>query len=163
MPGWKSLNFFLLGERVEENCGRCPRTCALLESLPRFDRLHVMFSALSPGAHIGRHCGPMNGMLRAHLPLIVPEGCGLRVGDEVRSWEEGKVLVFDDSFEHEVWNLGDSVRVVLFMSFWHQCFAPEELPVLEELRQVLSSEILLHGEWKLRQQPPATVEHQLTR
>jgi aspartyl/asparaginyl beta-hydroxylase (cupin superfamily) len=151
-PGWNTFNLFLLGERVEENCKRCPRTSAMVEGLPRVDRLHVMFSALNAGAQIGRHFGPMNGLLRVHLPLIVPEGCGLRVGDDIRSWEEGRVLVFDDSFEHEVWNYSDGVRVVLFMSVWHPCFAPDELPALERLRAVLSSEILLHGEWKLRQQ-----------
>jgi aspartyl/asparaginyl beta-hydroxylase (cupin superfamily) len=155
-PGWNTFNLFLLGERVEENCARCPRTAALVESLPGVDRLHVMFSALNAGAQIGRHFGPMNGLLRVHLPLVVPDGCGLRVGDEIRTWDEGRVLVFDDSFEHEVWNYGTGVRVVLFMSVWHPCFSSDELPVLEHLRAVLSSEILLHGEWKLRQQHTAS-------
>jgi aspartyl/asparaginyl beta-hydroxylase (cupin superfamily) len=152
VPGWGTFNLFLLGERVEENCARCPRTAALVDTLPRVDRLHIMFSALNAGAHIGRHFGPMNGMLRVHLPLIVTEGCGLRVGDETRGWEEGRAILFDDSFEHEVWNYGGGVRVVLFLSVWHPCLAEDELRALERLRAVLSSEILLHGEWKLRQQ-----------
>jgi aspartyl/asparaginyl beta-hydroxylase (cupin superfamily) len=162
IPGWNTYNLFLLGEQSSDNCARCPQTTAIVDALPRVDRLHIMFSALNPGAQIGRHFGPMNGLLRVHLPLIVPDGCGIRVGDEVRNWEEGRALVFDDSFEHEVWNYGRGVRVVLFMSVWHPCFAPEELPVLERLRAVISSEILLHGEWKMRQEQAAASSLRLT-
>ena len=45
-----------------------------------------------------------------------------------------KVLVFDDSYVHEVWNHSPHVRIVLFMNFWHPCFAAEEIPVLERFR-----------------------------
>ena len=37
----------------------------------------------------------------------------MRVGGEVRHWEVGQVVVFDDSYEHEVWNETDEVRIVL--------------------------------------------------
>lgn len=56
------------------------------------------------------------------------------MGSEQRTWEDGKVLVFDDSFEHEVWNHSDQVRIVLFMNFWHPCFSAEEIAVLERFR-----------------------------
>jgi len=39
------------------------------------------------------------------------------VRDEVRHWEEGRSLVFDDVFEHEAWNDTDGTRVVLFVDF----------------------------------------------
>lgn len=61
-------------------------------------------------------------------------------------------MIFDDSFEHEVWNDSDELRIVLFLNFWHPCFAREEVLAIERLRRVLSSEILVHGEWKLFQQ-----------
>ena len=62
----------------------------------------------------------MNLRLRIHLPIIVPEGdCALRVGSQVRQWEEGKALVLDDSYEHEVWNKSDGVRVLLLLDVWH--------------------------------------------
>jgi aspartyl/asparaginyl beta-hydroxylase (cupin superfamily) len=74
----------------------------------------------------------MNLRLRIHLPLIVPKDvkpdaysvnpvtkCGLRVGDQIRSWEEGKVIVLDDSYEHEVWNETNDVRVLLLVDVWH--------------------------------------------
>ena len=93
-----------------------------------------MFSALNPHARIPPHVGPMNGILRAHLGLVVPQGCYIRVGPDERSWEEGKVMVFDDSFEHEVFNHSDSVRIVLFMNFWHPCFSEQEIKALERFR-----------------------------
>src|SRR5581483_9460803 len=132
--GWNTFNFFFYGKKFEENCEKCPHTTAVLESLPRFERDHIMFSALNPHTRIPPHTGPMNGILRAHLGLVVPQGCYIRVGPDERTWEEGKVLVFDDSFEHEVFNHSDSVRIVLFMNFWHPCFSEQEITVLERFR-----------------------------
>jgi aspartyl/asparaginyl beta-hydroxylase (cupin superfamily) len=134
LAGWNTFNLYFYGKKFEENCARVPRTTAILESLPRFERDHIMFSALNPHSRIPPHVGPMNGIIRAHLPLIVPEGCYIRVGSDERTWHEGKLLVFDDSFEHEVFNHGDGVRIVLFMNFWHPCFRAEEIPVLERFR-----------------------------
>ncbi|HVO09732.1 MAG TPA: aspartyl/asparaginyl beta-hydroxylase domain-containing protein [Vicinamibacteria bacterium] len=135
LDGWNTFNLYFYGRRFEENCARCPRTTALLESLPRFERDHIMFSALNPHAHIPPHTGPMNGIIRAHLALVAPPGCYIRVGPEERTWQEGELLVFDDSFEHEVWNHSDHTRIVLFLNFWHPCFAPEEIPALERFRR----------------------------
>jgi aspartyl/asparaginyl beta-hydroxylase (cupin superfamily) len=134
LAGWNTFNFFFYGKKFEENCARCPETTRVLESLPRFERDHVMFSALNPRSHIPPHTGPMNGIIRGHLALIAAPGSFIRVGDQQRTWEEGKVLVFDDSFEHEVWNHSDCVRIVLFMNFWHPCFLPAEIAVLERFR-----------------------------
>ena len=134
IAGWNTFNFFFYGKKFEENCARCPRTTAILESLPRFERDHIMFSSLNPHSRISPHVGPMNGIVRAHLPLIVPPGCYIRVGSEERTWQEGKILAFDDSFEHEVFNHSDHVRIVLFLNFWHPCFQEREIPVLERFR-----------------------------
>lgn len=50
---------------------------------------------------------------------LVPENCGaLRVGNEERPWVEGKMLIFDDSMEHEAWNTSDEERVVLLFEIW---------------------------------------------
>ena len=134
LQGWNTFNFFFYGKKFEENCERCPETTRILESLPRFERDHIMFSSLNPHARIPPHTGPMNGILRGHLGLVVPQGCYIRVGPEERTWEEGKMLVFDDSFVHEVWNHSDFVRIVLFMNFWHPCFSDQEIRVLERFR-----------------------------
>ena len=39
--------------------------------------------------------------LSTHNGPQVPTGCRLRVGREWRTWQLGKCLVFDDSYEHE--------------------------------------------------------------
>lgn len=148
LAGWNTFNFFFYGKKYQENCARCPKTTAILESLPRFEKDHIMFSALNPHARIPPHVGPMNGILRAHLGLVVPQGCYIRVGAAERTWEEGKVMVFDDSFEHEVFNHSDQVRIVLFMNFWHPVFSDQEIKALERFRRAyeLSPVSKLHAD-----------------
>jgi beta-hydroxylase len=113
---WKT--FFLYGYGFEAKLGveMCPRTAELMREIPGMTT--AMFSILSPRKHILDHRGPYKGVLRYHLGLIVPEQatqCRIRVGDDIRHWEEGKSLIFDDTFNHEVWNDTDDTRVVLFV------------------------------------------------
>jgi ornithine lipid ester-linked acyl 2-hydroxylase len=113
---WKT--FFLYGYGFEAKLGveMCPRTAALMREIPGMTT--AMFSILSPRKHILDHRGPYKGILRYHLGLIVPrdaEACRIRVGGEVRHWEAGGSMVFDDTFNHEVWNDTDETRVVLFV------------------------------------------------
>ena len=113
---WKTFFLYGFGFRSDANCRRCPETARLVARVPGMQT--AMFSILSPGKHIPDHCGPYKGVVRYHLALQVPEPrarCRIRVGDEIRHWEEGKSLIFDDTFEHEVWNDTDGVRVVLFL------------------------------------------------
>ena len=124
-PAWSSLYLWREGAAVEDNARRCPATMACLEGvpLPHFSKLNpsapsVMFSLLGAGARIPPHTGATNARLICHLPLIVPNGCGFRVGNEVREWEVGKLLIFDDTIEHEVWNESDEDRVVLIFDVW---------------------------------------------
>ena len=77
-----------------------------------------MFSLLRPRARIAPHTGVQNTRLVCHLPLIVPPGCGFRVGNEIRQWEEGKLLIFDDTIEHEAWNDSGEDRMVLIFDIW---------------------------------------------
>jgi aspartate beta-hydroxylase len=74
---------------------------------------------MSPNTHILPHCGPTNCRLRVHLGLIIPNGTRIRVANEQKQWENGKLLIFDDSFEHEVWHEGTEYRLVLILDFWH--------------------------------------------
>ena len=113
---WKT--FFLYGYGFTAKLGveMCPRTAALMREIPGMTT--AMFSILSPRKHILDHRGPYKGVLRYHLGLIVPrdaEACRIRVGEDVRHWEEGHSLIFDDTFNHEVWNDTDETRVVLFV------------------------------------------------
>jgi beta-hydroxylase len=113
---WKTFFFFAYGLEAPGNCARCPGTIELLKKVPGAKT--AFFSILSPHMHIPAHCGPYKGVIRYHLGLIVPKPesqCRIRVGETIAHWEEGKGLLFDDTFEHEVWNDTDGIRVVLFM------------------------------------------------
>lgn len=113
---WKTFFFFAYGLEAPGNCARCPQTIELLKQVPGAKT--AFFSILSPRAHIPAHKGPYKGVVRYHLGLVVPEPaaqCRIRVDDEIAHWQEGKSMFFDDTFEHEVWNDTDGIRVVLFM------------------------------------------------
>ena len=123
---WKT--FFLYGYGFEAKLGveMCPRTAALMREIPGMTT--AMISILSPRKHILDHRGPYKGVLRYHLGLIVPEdaeACRIRVGEDVRHWEEGRSMVFDDTFNHEVWNDTDETRVVLFVDVLRPLPFPE--------------------------------------
>jgi ornithine lipid ester-linked acyl 2-hydroxylase len=113
---WKT--FFLYGYGVKTRLGvrMCPRTTALMRSIPGMKT--AMFSILAPRKHIVEHRGPYKGVLRYQLGLVVPreaEHCRIRVGGQIRHWRAGESLIFDDTFNHEVWNDTDEMRVVLFV------------------------------------------------
>jgi ornithine lipid ester-linked acyl 2-hydroxylase len=113
---WKTFFFYAYGLRARSNCRRCPETAALLRRIPGMKT--AFFSIFAPGKRLPPHRGPYKGVLRLHLALLVPEPrehCGLRVDGEVRHWEEGRLMIFDDTFEHEAWNESDGMRVVLFV------------------------------------------------
>ncbi|RKR06938.1 beta-hydroxylase [Kushneria sinocarnis] len=113
---WKTFFLYGYGYRMEENCERCPETARLIEQVPGMKT--AMFSILAPGKHIPAHRGPYKGVLRYHLGLQVPEPreqCRIRVDEQIAHWEEGRSMIFDDTFDHEVWNDTDGQRVVLFM------------------------------------------------
>ncbi|KFB48520.1 aspartyl/asparaginyl beta-hydroxylase [Anopheles sinensis] len=120
---WKQFELFSRGSRLERNCARAPLTCRLIEQhLPAArscKRGQVKFSVMLPGTHVWPHCGPTNCRIRAHLGLNVPDGTYIRVAEKTRSWENGKWLIFDDSFEHEVWHNGTTTRLVLIIDLWH--------------------------------------------
>jgi hypothetical protein len=121
-PSWSAFYLWKDGAPVPENAARCPRTAAAIEKVP-LCRIagrtpSVLFSLLRPGTHIPAHHGMLNSRLICHLPLVVPPGCWLRVGPETRTWEEGKLLVFDDSISHEAKNGSDQLRVVLLFDVW---------------------------------------------
>lgn len=83
------------------------------------DFTSIKFSAIQPGTHIRTHTGPSNERLRLHLTLMHEGGARIRVGEEWHTWEEGRMIMFDDSWEHEVLHTGNSIRVVLIMDIWH--------------------------------------------
>ena len=120
---WSAYFLWKHGHRIDAHCDACPVTADVISSapLPRINARApaVFFSRLDPGVHIPAHHGATNARLTVHLPLIVPDNCAFRVGDETREWKEGELLIFDDTIEHEAWNGSDKQRVVLIFDIWH--------------------------------------------
>jgi len=144
---WNGLYFYRHGERRDENCARCPKTAALLDRLPLVHEPghspEAHFSVLQPGAHIPIHTGVVNARIVVHLPLVIPPDCGIRIAGEVHGWEEGKALVFDDTFEHEAWNGSDATRVVLILDTWNPHLGEAERKGFSTLVQTIAHTPLL--------------------
>lgn len=119
---WSAAYLVRGGEVNERIAARCPATMAAIEAVPlcRVDGKspNVLFSLLEPGTRIEPHNGLVNYRLICHLPLIVPGGCNLRVGNETRAWRRGELSIFDDSVEHEAENASDELRIVLLFDVW---------------------------------------------
>lgn len=127
---WSVLSLCENGWLTPDLVARCPITwqAMLGAPIPRIAGWGptVVFSMLKSGARIAAHTGMFNTRLICHLPLIVPPGCRFRVGDEVREWEEGKLMIFDDTIEHEAWNDGPEDRVVLIFDVWRPELSEQE-------------------------------------
>lgn len=127
---WSALFFYKNGEANSTTHTQFPKTSDVLRSLPLAQIKgfcpNVMISTLAAKSTIPPHTGETNARLVVHLPLIVPENCRYRVGNEWRSWEVGKALIFDDSIEHEAINDSDEPRLVLIFDIWNPYLtAPE--------------------------------------
>lgn len=133
-PRWSAYHLLKDGQRVEPGASKCPQTMALLKKAPQPDQPGrtpvAMFSLLKPHTRIPPHNGVSNARLLVHLPLIVPEGCGFRVGNQTRQWEPGTAWVFDDTIEHEAWNNSDKLRVILIFDIWHPSLSEVERTML---------------------------------
>jgi aspartyl/asparaginyl beta-hydroxylase (cupin superfamily) len=148
---WKELNhsrrwgaYFLWnqGRREEAHLARCPRTAAVLETLPQVDVVGrgptAFFSLLDARTSIPPHTGVTNTRLTVHLPLVVPAGCRFRVGGETREWRVGTGWVFDDTIEHEAWNDSDLPRAILIFDVWNPQLTPLERDLVRAATEVLA-------------------------
>ena len=134
---WSAFHLFRDGKPVEANYRQCPATA---EAIKIIDQPRVpgrspaaMFSILKPRTRIPPHTGIANTRLVLHLPLIVPEGCGFRVGGETRKWREGEAWVFDDTIEHEAWNDSDLPRTILICDVWSPGLSINERELISHL------------------------------
>ncbi|MGH0121616.1 UNVERIFIED_CONTAM: hypothetical protein FKN15_006593 [Acipenser sinensis] len=94
----------------------------------------IKYSVMQPGTHIWPHTGPTNCHLRMHLGLVIPnEGCQIRCANDTRSWEEMKLLIFNDSFEHEVWQDADGYRLIFIVDVWHPELTPHQRRTLSPI------------------------------
>ncbi|WP_459618838.1 aspartyl/asparaginyl beta-hydroxylase domain-containing protein [Bordetella sp. 2513F-2] len=153
---WKTFVFMGYGLRSARNLARCPQTAQALAGIPGLRT--AFFSILEPGKRIPLHRGPYNGVLRLHLALVVPEPrekCWIEVDGQRYVWQEGKAVVFDDLYPHQVHNDTDGVRAVLFVDFERPCRAPMRwlnravlalAPFSDELRRGKAN----HDAWEKR-------------
>lgn len=127
---WASVHLYKGGVANESAVAKFPSTLAALEDVPLATAgdgpSEIFVSVLAPHTQIPAHHGVSNAILTVHLPIAVPDGCGLEVHDETREPEEGKLLVFDDSWEHSAWNNSSEQRVVLIFEIWHPALSEAE-------------------------------------
>jgi aspartyl/asparaginyl beta-hydroxylase (cupin superfamily) len=149
---WRELNksrrwsaYYLWNQSVPnpEHLARCPRTAQALQQTPQCDVAAraptAFFSILEPHTRIPPHTGVTNTRLTVHLPLIVPPGCGFRVGGETREWVPGQAWVFDDTIEHEAWNESDEARAILIFDVWNPFLTPVERDLIRAMTEALGS------------------------
>ena len=142
-PSWSAFYLWKQGDLVPQNAARCPKTVAALADAP-FAQVKnrspsVMFSLLRPGARIPPHTGEVNTRLICHLPLIVPDNCSFRVGNETRRLVEGRTWVFDDTMEHEAWNGSDRTRVILLFEIWRPELTVEERGLVSAMFEAIDA------------------------
>jgi aspartate beta-hydroxylase len=146
---WKTLNrsrswsAYFLWNQGEPNAGhlaRCPLTARALENAPRCwvasRAPTAFFSILDANIRIPAHTGVTNTRLTVHLPLIVPPGCGFRVGATTRELVPGKAWVFDDTIEHEAWNPSDTPRAILIFDIWNPLLTAAERDLVQTATEV---------------------------
>jgi aspartate beta-hydroxylase len=126
---WEEVIFYEGGIRMDRSCSLFPKTAEIMSRIP--EAIHsggvVMLSWLYPKTHIVPHCGESNLKLRVHMGLKIPSGASMRVGDEHFVWQEGRCTVFDDSFEHEVWNRSNEPRIILLFDIVHPELSPRDM------------------------------------
>lgn len=146
---WREVVLF--GAGAQHTANVAPQTRRFLQthcpdagSLAEQGGGEVIISILAPHTHISPHCASTNLRWTAHLGLQIPKTgrVKIRIADQWNEWKEGQVLVFDDSYEHEVVNTSDEVRVVLLLRFWN--------PHLSEGQRSLAIAQAL--EWKTQEQ-----------
>lgn len=123
---WLTAYMFRKGEAIPEVCAHAPRTCELLSTRPeiagcRMGGSGAGFLRMAPGGRLKPHFGNAP-RLSVHLGLIVPDGeIRMNVGHESVTWQEGKVIVFDDTFVHQVVHNGADPRYVMNVWMCHPC------------------------------------------
>jgi aspartate beta-hydroxylase len=152
-PDWSAFYLWKNGAPVAGNAERCPKTLEALDAVP-FPRVRgrmpsVLFSVLRPGAHIPAHNGFINTRLICHLPLVVPDGCSFRVGNETRTWVEGKAWVFDDTIEHEAWNRSAETRVVLLFEVWRPELTQRERAMVTAMFEAIDAHGIGRAAWSV--------------
>jgi aspartate beta-hydroxylase len=140
---WSAYFLWNQSEAIAGHIARCPATARALETVPRC-RVEgraptAFFSILDAKTRIPPHTGITNTRLTVHLPLIVPPDCGFRVGSTSREWVPGQAWVFDDTIEHEAWNMSDTPRAILIFDIWNPLLTVAERDLIQTATEVYGS------------------------
>ena len=137
---WSAYFLWNQGMPVPGHLARCPITARLLETAPRcrIERRAptAFYSILDASTRIPAHVGVTNTRCTVHVPLVVPPGCGFRVGSESREWVPGQAWVFDDTIEHEAWNESDTPRAILIFDIWNPFLTAVEREMIKTATEI---------------------------
>ena len=139
---WDAIFFYRRGERHAANHARCPATSAVLDAVELCEVAgqapEICFSVLQPGTHIMPRHGLTNTRLAMHLPLVVPADCALNVfGGAEHAWQEGKLMMFDDTFRHEAWNRSAQTSIILQIVCWNPHLDAGERVAVRHLTELI--------------------------
>ena len=137
---WSAYFLWNQSEAVAGHIAQCPTTARVLETAPRCRVAGraptAFFSILDPNTKIPPHVGVTNTRCTVHLPLVIPPNCGFRVGGTTREWIPGKAWLFDDTIEHEAWNLSDTPRAILIFDVWNPLLTAAERDLIQTAAEV---------------------------
>lgn len=135
---WKLAVFYFWGYKNEENCKYIPVLNGILNQIPGF--LSAGLSILKANTTIKPHIGDTDAVIRVHLGLKIPSelpSCGIKVGSEERSWQEGKTLAFCDAHEHSVWNKTKEDRYLLIIDILKPEFLNQRKEIATNVQSLL--------------------------
>lgn len=122
---WRRYYIKWYSEIENDVSDKLPKTTKLLNQCPNIQL--AMFSAMKPGTIVYPHRGIYRGSLRVQLGLDCPsmeDGCYIRINDIKYGWKDGEMLIFDDTYTHDVQNNSQKERVVLFMDINRPVYIP---------------------------------------
>lgn len=111
---WKTIGLYFWGKRNHKVCNLFPNTEQILKNIPGF--VGASINLLEPNSTILEHFGDTNAIFRCHLGLNIPgklPECGMKVREDLRDWENGKVIIFLDAYNHTAFNNTQNKRFVL--------------------------------------------------
>lgn len=141
---WRTYTMMFWYQRNDANCHRCPKTWALLKDIPGL--CAASFNLLEPHTTIKPHYGDTNAIVRCHMGLVIPGAapkCAFRVREDVRSWEEGRLLMFCDAHQHTAWNNTDQRRYILVLDVMRPQYAAHGRSIASRVRASISLGVAL--------------------
>jgi beta-hydroxylase len=136
--GWRRFHLKWYGDVLPSAEAACPRTVALLRSIPTVRA--ALFAFLPAGGTLAEHRDPYAGSLRYHLGLITPnsDDCRIFVDGEPYAWRDGQDIVFDETYVHSAYNRTSQDRLILFCDVER----PLRTPVMRALNRFIAGYVL---------------------